>query len=77
MAGLGCARQLEGLFKQYAKHFRDLGEDVPDVVCWKDATESAGGVYSRAFKHQPSHPAPGFEDMRATAEMGGMIHHGL
>jgi len=78
MAGLGCARQLEGLFKQYAKTFRELDEDPPEVVVLEARNRVGGRVYSRPFQSQLSeHHGTGIESMRCTAEMGGMIITGF
>jgi len=77
MAGLGCARQLEGLFMQYAKKFRELGEDPPKVVLLEGRNRLGGRVYSKAFKTRPKHTSEGFEQKRFTAEMGGMIITGF
>lgn len=76
-AGLGCARQLEGLFLQYSKRFRDMGEDPPRVVMLEGRSRVGGRVYSRAFQTLPD-TAPGvFRGKRFTAEMGGMIITGF
>lgn len=76
-AGLGCARQLEGLFLQYSKRFRDMGEDPPRVVVLEGRSRVGGRVYSRAFQTLPD-TAPGiFRGKRFTAEMGGMIITGF
>lgn len=76
-AGLSCARQLEGLFLQYSKRFRDMGEDPPRVVVLEGRDRVGGRVYSRAFKTLPD-TAPGvFRGKRFTAEMGGMIITGF
>lgn len=76
-SGLGCARQLEGLFTQYSKRFRDMGEDPPRVVVLEGRNRVGGRVYSRAFQTLPD-TAPGvFRGKRFTAEMGGMIITGF
>lgn len=76
-SGLGCARQLEGLFTQYAKRFRNMGEDPPRVVVLEGRNRVGGRVYSRAFHTLPD-TAPGiFRGKRFTAEMGGMIITGF
>ncbi len=76
MSGLGCARQLEGLFSQFADRFLQVGEDPPRVVILEGRDRIGGRVYSRAFKSKPNHPTlkPG---SRHTAEMGGMIITGF
>lgn len=76
-SGLGCARQLEGLFKQYSKRFREMGEEPPRVVVLEGRNRVGGRVYSRAFETLPT-TAPGvMRGRRFTAEMGGMIITGF
>ena len=76
MSGLGCARQLEGLFAQFEDRFHEMGEDPPRVVVVEGRDRIGGRVYSRAFKSKPKFPtlSPG---SRYTAEMGGMIITGF
>lgn len=76
-SGLGCARQLDGLFKQYASRFRDRGEEPPRVVVLEGRSRVGGRVYSREFKTKPAMRDPDFEGKRCTAEMGGMIITGF
>ncbi|KAJ9157345.1 Lysine-specific histone demethylase 1A [Pleurostoma richardsiae] len=77
MSGLGCARQLDGLFQQYSKRFRDMGEEPPKIVVLEGRSRVGGRVYSRAFHSLPD-VAPGiFRGRRFTAEMGGMIITGF
>lgn len=76
-SGLGCARQLEGLFKQYSKRFREMGEEPPRVIVLEGRNRVGGRVYSRAFETLPA-TAPGvMRGRRFTAEMGGMIITGF
>lgn len=77
MSGLSCARQLEGLFKQYADRFRERGEEAPKVVILEGRNRVGGRVYSREFKTKPAQVEPGFQGKRHTAEMGGMIITGF
>lgn len=77
ISGLGCARQLEGLFKQHADRFRDRGEEPPKVVVLEGRSRVGGRVYSREFKTKPTQTEPNFQDKRHTAEMGGMIITGF
>lgn len=77
ISGLSCARQLEGLFKQYAEYFRANGEEPPRVVLVEGRSRVGGRVYSREFKTRPAECMPGFEGKRCTAEMGGMIITGF
>jgi vacuolar protein sorting-associated protein 33A len=77
MSGLGCARHLDGLFKQFAKRFRAMGEEPPEVMVLEGRNRIGGRVYSRAFHYERKIPTPGFENLRTTAEMGGMIITGF
>ncbi|EGO52472.1 hypothetical protein NEUTE1DRAFT_90788 [Neurospora tetrasperma FGSC 2508] len=77
MAGLGCARQLEGLFAQYAKKFRDMGEEPPRVIVIEGRNRIGGRVYSRPFASKPAQTPDNFHGKRFTAEMGGMIITGF
>ncbi|KAK4226952.1 Sec1-like protein [Podospora fimiseda] len=77
MSGLGCARQLESLFKQYSRKFRDMGEEPPRVIVLEGRNRVGGRVYSRAFTTQPKHIPDHFNGKRFTAEMGGMIITGF
>ncbi|KAK1781888.1 flavin-containing amine oxidoreductase-domain containing protein [Copromyces sp. CBS 386.78] len=77
MAGLGCARQLEGLFAQYAKKFRDMGEEPPRVIVIEGRNRIGGRVYSRPFATKPARIPENFQGKRFTAEMGGMIITGF
>jgi monoamine oxidase len=76
MSGLGCARQLEGLFSQFSDRFREMGEDPPRVVVLEARDRVGGRVYSRAFKSKPNYPTLSYGS-RHTAEMGGMIITGF
>ncbi|KAJ4009033.1 hypothetical protein NW752_008982 [Fusarium irregulare] len=76
-SGLGCARQLEGLFKQFADRFHERGEPPPRVVVLEGRSRVGGRVYSREFHTKPKAPKPVFEGKRHTAEMGGMIITGF
>ncbi|KAF5662386.1 lysine-specific histone demethylase 1 [Fusarium heterosporum] len=77
ISGLGCARQLEGLFKQFADRFRERGEPPPRVVVLEGRSRVGGRVYSREFQTKPKEPIPAFKNKRHTAEMGGMIITGF
>jgi monoamine oxidase len=76
MAGLGCARQLEGLFSEFEDRFHKMGEDVPQVVILEGRDRVGGRVYSRPFKSKPDYPTLSYGS-RHTAEMGGMIITGF
>ncbi|SPJ74379.1 related to VPS33 - vacuolar sorting protein [Fusarium torulosum] len=77
ISGLGCARQLEGLFKQFADRFQERGEPPPRVVVLEGRSRVGGRVYSREFQTKPKEPVPAFQGKRHTAEMGGMIITGF
>ncbi|KJZ79042.1 hypothetical protein HIM_01815 [Hirsutella minnesotensis 3608] len=77
ISGLACARQLEGLFKQYADRYYENGEDVPKVVVLEGRGRVGGRVYSREFKSKPVSQDSSFSAKRHTAEMGGMIITGF
>lgn len=77
MAGLGCARQLESLFQQYAREFQDLGEDAPRVVVLEGRNRLGGRVYSRALDGSKSQHLIGFKGRRHSVECGGMIITGF
>ncbi|EFX03272.1 lysine-specific histone demethylase [Grosmannia clavigera kw1407] len=88
LAGLGCARQLDSLFKQYTNRFLELGKQPPpDVVVLEGRSRIGGRVYSRPFQQQQQ-PQQGEAKeegnesgerpvFRCTAEMGGMIITGF
>ncbi|RDW78093.1 hypothetical protein BP5796_05945 [Coleophoma crateriformis] len=76
MAGLGCARQLEGLVSQFEDRFHSMGEESPRVIILEGRDRIGGRVYSRAFKSKPQHPSLAYGS-RYTAEMGGMIITGF
>jgi lysine-specific histone demethylase 1 len=77
MSGLSCARQLEALFLQYSKRFREMDQEIPEVVVLEGRNRIGGRVYSRAFKSRPAHVSDAFIGKRFTAEMGGMIITGF
>jgi hypothetical protein len=76
MSGLGCARQLEGLFTQFEEQFLAMGEDPPRVIVLEGRDRIGGRVYSRAMKSKPKQPTLSYGS-RYTAEMGGMIITGF
>ncbi|CAK7275296.1 hypothetical protein SEPCBS119000_006621 [Sporothrix epigloea] len=77
MAGLGCARQLHNLFKQYGNLLAELGLDEPNIVVLEGRSRIGGRVYSRPLQVQPRHRHPEFRQSRCIAEMGGMIVTGF
>ncbi|KAH9908910.1 Sec1-like protein [Xylariomycetidae sp. FL2044] len=61
MAGLGCARQLDSLYKQYADQFQELGEAPPKVIVLEGRTRLGGRVYSRVLDGSKSMIITGFD----------------
>ncbi|KAI0547423.1 Sec1-like protein [Xylaria curta] len=60
MSGLGCARQLHSLFKQYADRFYNLGQGHPNVIVLEGRDRLGGRVYSRALDSSKSPHMIGF-----------------
>ncbi|KAJ8125888.1 hypothetical protein O1611_g7750 [Lasiodiplodia mahajangana] len=77
MSGLGCARQLDGLFKQYADQFYDLEQEPPRVVVVEGRDRLGGRVYSRGLDSSKSPHMIGFRGQRHSVECGGMIITGF
>ncbi|KAI0160327.1 vacuolar protein sorting 33A-like protein [Xylariaceae sp. FL1272] len=77
MSGLGCARQLDSLFKQYAGQFHDLDQEAPRVVVLEGRSRLGGRVYSRALDSSKSPRLIGFKGKRHSVECGGMIITGF
>ena len=75
MAGLGCARQLEGLFSHYREKWISVGEEPPKVVVLEGRGRLGGRVYSHPLKIQSSSSLS--EPLRCTAEMGAHIITGF
>lgn len=71
MAGLGCARQLESLFRHYRERWTSIGEEPPKVILLEGRNRIGGRVYSHPFKGQKTSGIP--EEKRSTAEMGAHI----
>ena len=76
MSGLGCARQLEGLFTQFADRFHAMDEDPPKVIVLEGRDRVGGRVFSKAYATKPSEYTLSYGS-RHTAEMGGMIITGF
>ncbi|TAQ89692.1 hypothetical protein B7494_g1960 [Chlorociboria aeruginascens] len=76
MAGLGCARQIEGLVSQFQDSFHAMGEDPPRVIVLEGRDRIGGRVYSRAFTSKSKYPTLNYGS-RHTAELGGMIITGF
>ena len=77
MAGLGCARQLDSLFKQYAEEFQDLGEEPPKVVVLEGRNRLGGRIYSRGLDANQGERSADFKGERRSVECGGMIITGF
>ncbi|KAI1338489.1 vacuolar protein sorting 33A-like protein [Xylariaceae sp. FL0016] len=77
MSGLGCARQLDSLFKQYGREFQNIGEEPPRVVILEGRSRLGGRVYSRAVDDSRSQHLLGFKGRRHSVECGGMIITGF
>ena len=71
MSGLGCARQLEGLFEHYREKWTSKGEEPPKVVLLEGRNRIGGRVYSHPLRDQRANGIP--EKKRSTAEMGAHI----
>ncbi|TGZ81969.1 hypothetical protein EX30DRAFT_358650 [Ascodesmis nigricans] len=74
MAGLGCARQLEGLITQYGEKFSPK-ELPPRVVILEGRGRIGGRVYSHPLKNQSGSILPA--DKRATADLGAQVITGF
>ena len=75
MAGLGCARQLEGLITQYRKRWLAEGEQPPQVIVLEGRGRVGGRVYSHPLRNQKSSSLP--QTARCTAELGAHIITGF
>ena len=75
MAGLGCARQLEGLFSHYRERWASIGEEPPKVVVLEGRNRIGGRVYSHPLLRQDTTTLP--ENARCTAELGAHIITGF
>lgn len=77
MAGLGCARQLDALTRQYVQQFDGLGEELPRIVVIEGRNRLGGRVYSRLVDGSDSQRLLGFKGKRHSVECGGMIITGF
>ena len=75
MAGLGCARQLEGLFNHYRERWTAIGEEPPRVIVLEGRNRVGGRVYSHPLRAQASNALP--ERSISAAEMGAHIITGF
>lgn len=75
MAGLGCARQLDGLFRHYRDVWTLAGAQPPEVIILEGRPRLGGRIYSHSLRNQTSINIP--EHSRCTAEMGAHIITGF
>ena len=75
MSGLGCARQLEGLFSHYRERWTSVGEEPPRVVVLEGRSRIGGRVYSHPLRKQENNILPAH--LRCTAELGAHIITGF
>ncbi|MCJ1468446.1 hypothetical protein MMC07_007075 [Pseudocyphellaria aurata] len=75
MSGLGCARQLEGLFSHHRERWTSIGEEPPRVVVLEGRSRIGGRVYSHPLRKQENDILP--EHSRCTAELGAHIITGF
>ncbi|KAI9834753.1 MAG: hypothetical protein M1819_002839 [Sarea resinae] len=76
VAGLGCARQLDGLFRQYSAIWKGSGEEVPRVVVLEGRGRIGGRVYSHPLRAKKKN-ASTLDGLQCTAEMGAQIITGF
>ncbi|KAL7276182.1 hypothetical protein RUND412_000833 [Rhizina undulata] len=74
MAGLGCARQLEGLFSQFGDRL-PRGEGPPNIIVLEARSRLGGRIYSHPLKDQSNTGLP--EGKRATADLGAQVVTGF
>jgi monoamine oxidase len=75
MSGLGCARQLDGLFSHYRDKWTIIGQEPPTVVVLEGRARIGGRVYSHPLSNQSAQRIP--RKARCTAEMGAHIITGF
>ena len=75
MSGLGCARQLEGLFSHYREAWTMAGEDPPQITVLEGRPRIGGRIYSHPLHNQSPKGIP--KNFRCTAEMGAHIVTGF
>ena len=75
MAGLGCARQLEGLFEHYRERWASNGEEPPRIIVLEGRARIGGRIYSHPLRNQDSRGIP--KHLRCVAEMGAHIITGF
>lgn len=74
MSGLGCARQLEGLFSQFGDRL-PAGEAPPNIIVLEARRRLGGRIYSHPLKNQEGTNLP--EGKRATADLGAQVITGF
>ncbi|KAI5798997.1 flavin-containing amine oxidoreductase-domain containing protein [Geopyxis carbonaria] len=74
MAGLGCARQLDGLFSQLGDKLPP-SEPPPQVIVLEARRRIGGRVYSHPLKNQTDAALP--PGKRATADLGAQVITGF
>ncbi|KAK6207406.1 hypothetical protein LQW54_007235 [Pestalotiopsis sp. IQ-011] len=77
MSGLGCARQLDALAKQYTDKFHTLGEEPPKIIVLEGRSRLGGRVYSRSVNGGECQRLMDFKGARYSVECGGMIITGF
>lgn len=75
MAGLGCARQLEGLLTHYREKWTAIGEEPPKVIVLEGRSRIGGRIYSHPLQNGNFSGLP--QQSRCTAEMGAHIITGF
>ena len=75
MAGLGCARQLEGLLSHYREKWTNIGEEPPRVIVLEGRARIGGRIYSHPLRGQSPIGLP--SESRCTAEVGAHIITGF
>ena len=75
MAGLGCARQLDGLSSQFAYAWAVKGEQVPEIVILEGRGRIGGRVYSHRLKEQTTGTLP--PPLKCTVDLGAQIVTGF
>ena len=75
MAGLGTARQLEGLFTHYRDHWTSRGQEPPRIIILEGRSRVGGRIYSHSLLNQSPQDMP--ENSRCIAELGAHIITGF
>ena len=75
ISGLGCARQLEGLFHHFGYAWTARGEEMPKVVILEGRGRIGGRVYSHPLKEQTRDTLP--PGLQCTADLGAQVITGF